>query len=234
MKRIVAVSGLIAVATIVSVTPAFAVTDELQDTTKQVRIDAKKAVESTVNSTNDKLANTVESGESAAATLEDRKQLLEERKTALRERLEQKSDARKTKLEGRRLAQCQNRQDNINSLIDKGAENGRRHFANIGAFEDQILAFAEKKSVNGEAYATALADVEEKKGDAEIALSVMEGQTFDCATLDGAKPAESVKMIREAKQDALRAYRDSVIQLIQTIKAEFAATQTEPATTEEQ
>lgn len=234
MKRILALGGLIAVAAVTSVTPAFALEDELRETSREVRSESGRRVESATRESDDKLARTTETVESNSDDLMERKQSLEDRKTELRERLEKKALDRKSKLEGRRLAQCQNRQDQINGLITKGTEKSQRHFANIEAFEARITTFADKKSINSEAYAAALIDVQEKKATATSAIEVMGSVPFDCVKVDGDKPADGVKTIREAKQNALRDYRDSVIQLLQAVKAEFAATQSEQPKTEEQ
>ncbi|MBC7512609.1 hypothetical protein H7142_03055 [Candidatus Saccharibacteria bacterium] len=231
MNRLMILSGIIVATALIAVTPAFALDDELQEAPSRVRSETTKKAETTTNENTGIVRQAVDKTEVETGEQENRKQLLEERKNELSERIEQRNAERKTKLEGRRLAQCQNRQEAINALMVKGTENGRRHFENIASFEAQVLAFAEKKSVSGGVYDAALTDVAEKKNYAENALSVIGQQEFDCENLDGAKPSEGVKTIREAKRDALRAYRDSVIQLIKIVKAEFAASQADASVT---
>lgn len=140
---------------------------------------------------------------------------------------------RKTKLEGRRLAQCQNRQEKVNALLDKSTEHGKRHLANIQQFEARVTEFTIKKAIGSDDVKAALASADKKEAAAVAVLDVMETQVFDCATLDGAKPADSVHATREEKQAALRAYRDSVIAYLQAVKTAFAQTQSETEATEE-
>ena len=222
-----------ALAALMTVTPAFALHD-VSETSRQVRSEASKTLEANVDGVSNKVATAMESTQTVSERLADQKQQIEDRKLALRELIDAKKAERKSKLEGRRLAQCQNRQDRINELLSKSVENGRRHVDNIKGFEQQVTAFAEKKALDAATYQEALNDVTLKEGVARSAVDVMETQTFDCTTVDGSKPSDIVRTTREEKQAAVREYRDSVIVYLQTVKAAFAGTQSQDETKEQE
>ncbi len=186
-------------------------------------LETQKQVESSVK--------TVTNGdvERAESTVKEQvishREQIDARKAELKQKLEAKTDARKQKLEGRRLAQCQNRQDRINELMVKSSDVSNRHLENIQKFEASVTTFAEKKSINSEAYVTQLAKVDANEVIAEDAIKITASQQFDCLAVDAQLPAGTLKTAREEKRGALRDYRQSVIDLIKIVKQEFAQTQ---------
>ena len=165
-------------------------------------------------------------------SLESREKRLEQLNAERQERFEKRAAQRASRLEGRRLAQCQNRQENINALMTRSVETGTRHYENIKRIEDKVLAFAEKKALDEQTYAAALQDAQDKGVNAKSAVEVASTQKFDCTKVDGEKPSDLIRLTHSEKRDALNAYRASVVELIQTVKAAFASTQTDTPDTE--
>jgi hypothetical protein len=224
---------MMALAALVGTTPAFALHDATE-TTREIRREVSNTLENEIDDTSKKVATTVESTKTITDDAMDQKQQIEDRKAALRAEIEAKKADRKSKLEGRRLAQCQNRQDKINELLGKSVENGQRHIDNIKRFEQQVTAFAKKKALDASVYQEAYADVELKEGVARAAVDLMQAQTFDCSSVDGSKPADILRTTREEKQAAVREYRDSVIVYLQAVKAAFSDTQSQDETKEQE
>ena len=231
MKRNVLIGALVTLVTLSGTTSAYALVNVRETTTN---------ISETAQSTVEEVTSTVKDVETGVATNVEKivplKERIAQRKVELEQRLAAKAEMRKERLEGRRLARCQNRQELINNLIDKSAATGLRHLQNIQRVEERVKQFAEKKSISSEAYTASLESVDEKEAAAAAAVGVLETQSFDCATVDGAAPGSGIRTIREAKQTALSEYRTSVVGLIQTVKSEFASQQSDPEaqSTEEQ
>lgn len=221
MIRNLLIGALVALVTLSTTSTAYALVN-VRETTESVT--------DTVEATVDDTAATVKSVEDRVSdraakvlSLDDR---IAERKAELERRLAAKAEERKERLEGRRLERCQNRQESINKLINKSAETGQRHLQNIQRVEQRVEEFATKKSISSDAYGDAQSAADDKEAAASAAVSVLDAQTFDCSTVDSMAPASDIRTVREAKRAALREYRDSVIELIKVVKAEFAAQQT--------
>jgi TolA-binding protein len=152
------------------------------------------------------------------------RQQIEDRKKELRAQIEQNKQERTEKLEGRRLAKCQNRQANINSLIDKSVGIGRERLAKIQRFEEGIKKFYVDQSLSSASYEAAVADADLKEAAAIAAIDVIADQNFECTDVDAEKPSGVIKSNHEAKKAALNAYRDSVKELLRVVKVAFTAT----------
>lgn len=218
LKTLVAVG--VAVALAASSAPVYAREAEGTDDRRSVVNEVKQTVDDTSGAVDDSVEKTV------AERVTAQKEQIEARKAELEAKLRQRHAERKERLEGRRLAICQNRETAINELLDKSASNGKEHLARIQRFEEGVKRFYNAKELTSAEYDAAVLVADEKEGEAIAALNVLDAQQFDCATLDGASPSSSIKESRETKQAALRAYRDSVIDLLHIVKATFAATQT--------
>lgn len=188
-----------------------------------VRSTVKQVESTTTNVANDTTTRVNQVKDAVAA----QKEQIESRKAELRDRLTQKANERKEKLEGRRLAQCENRQQRINALIDKTVTNGRTHLANIQRVEQRVAEFYAKKELSSTEYDAALAEADQAEAAAIAVLDVIATQDFDCQAVDGAKPSETLRTIRETKKAALQAYRQSVVELIKVAKQAFVAQEQE-------
>ena len=225
LKALVAVG--IAVALAATSAPVYAREAGEADDRRSVVNEVKQTVDDTSGVVDDTVKQTVDSAErSLAERVTAQKEQIEARKAELEAKLRQRQAERKQRLEGRRLAVCQNRETAINELLDKSASNGKEHLARIQRFEEGVKRFYDAKELSSPEYDAAALVADEKEGEAIAALNVLDAQQFDCATLDGASPSASIKESRETKQAALRAYRDSVIELLHVVKATFATTQT--------
>ena len=218
LKALVAVG--IAVALAATSAPVYAREAGEADNRRSVVNEVNQTVDDTSGAVDDSVEKTV------AERVTAQKEQIEARKAELEAKLRQRQAERKQRLEGRRLAVCQNRETAINELLDKSASNGKEHLARIQRFEEGVKRFYDAKELTSAEYDAAVLVADEKEGEAIAALNVLDAQQFDCATLDGARPSSSIKESRETKQAALRAYRDSVIDLLHIVKATFAATQT--------
>jgi len=216
MKRALIIPALTAVVVLGVAAPAYArdgteTNDDNENTVKTV----ENTVEDTVTTTTDDVTK------SLAERLREQRERIEERKTELENELKQRKEDRKEKLEGRRLARCQNREDNINSLLDKSANIGKERLAKIQRFEEGVKAFYEKQQLTSAEYDAVLQTVDEKEAAAVAALDVIETEDFNCDDVDGEKPSDAIHTAHEAKRTALKEYRDSVQQLIKVVRQAF-------------
>lgn len=139
-------------------------------------------------------------------------------KKELQKRLEADDSKPRAALEGRRLAQCQNRQNKINDLVRRSAANGKAQLAQIRQVEDGIVRYSENQALLSNDYVVALENVDAKRAEATASLDIIHGKTFDCKKIHSHDPAASLRASAEAKRVALAAYRDSVIELIRIVK----------------
>lgn len=216
------VTGAVAVSSV----PVYAREANETDDRRNVISEVKQVVDDTTNDVEDRAVKAIVATEQ---TVEERvaaqREKIETRKAELEAKLRQKQAERMERLEGRRLALCQNRETKINELLDKSAEVGKNHLSRVQRFEEGVKRFYQAKELSDASYDTVVATVDEKEAAAIAALSVLDATQFDCLTLDGASPASSIKESRETKRFALREYRDSVIELLHTVKRAFADTQ---------
>jgi len=211
MKRTLIIPALTAVVVVAVAAPAYA----HEDTTEQNDDNGGlvKTVENTVTRTTD---DTKES----LTSLRDR---IEARKTELEDKLKQTQEHRQENLEVSRLAQCQNREAAINSLLDKSVAIGKARLAKIQGIENGVKAFYEKQQLSSTEYDAVLQTVDEKQAAAVAALEVVENEDFSCSEVDGAKPSDTIRSAHEAKRTALNEYRASVQQLIKVVRQAFVA-----------
>lgn len=236
MVRKIAIFTLLAGFVALSSAPVYARESNEVNDRKPVVSEVKQAVETTTETESSEVEKTLEDREQGArdraAVQRDQ---MEMRKAELEAKLRQKQAERKEKLEGRRLAMCENRQANINTLLDKSAQKGQERIARIQRFEEGVKRFYDEKNLVSEEYDAANSAVGEMKAKAEAALTVLDQEQFSCDMVDGAKPSDTLKESREMKHTALKAYRDSVINLLHVVKAAFAEQQsTAPESTEEE
>lgn len=156
------------------------------------------------------------------STRTDRKdnyqQILEDRKAAFKERLTELRDQKRTKLEERRLAICDRREEHINTLLKAGVERSKRHLALFQKISDKVQAFYTKKSLSVEGYDAAVAAVEEKEAAAVAAVEETSSVSFVCSTVDADRPGQAIKEALQIRHTALKEYRKSIKELILVVK----------------
>lgn len=232
MTRKMIITGMLSMM-LLGVAPALAVSAEstesgslLDKTREGVRTNvesAKNEVRTTVEETRDRTED----------TLKLQKDQIETRKAELRDKLEAKANERKERLEGRRLAQCQNRQANINQLMDKSAGLGRDKLARIQGFEQAIKDFYVKQQLSIGTYDRVVANVDAKEAEAIAAIDTLDAWNYDCAAIDAKRPTQDIQMNREAKRTGLKAYRDSVQELLKVVREAFTLKQQEAGDAQE-
>jgi hypothetical protein len=218
--------------TLLGAIPVLAVSAETDQGSlvERTRDNVRTKVESTTN----EVRTTVEETESTVTdTLKSQKERIESRKSELREKLEAKAAERKERLEGRRLAQCQNRQTNINELMDKSANAGRDKLVRIQGFEQAIKDFYAKQELSSESYDAAVATVDAREAEAIAALDTMDSWQYDCEAIDGKRPTQDIQLNRQAKREGLKAYRDSVQELLKIVREAFTQKQQEAGDAQE-
>lgn len=215
MIQKVIIVAVAAIAILAGTSPAYA---EREGVLSETTHGATDKLESTTKTVVDDTAKTVSKVEDSVLTQKER---VEAHKAELRDKLSQQAAARKEKLEGRRLAQCENRQKHINDLLDKSLANGRLQLDNIQRVQQRVTEFYAKQKLASTDYEAALVKADTAKANALATFDVMGDQTFDCQTVDGAKPSLFIQETHQAKKDALDAYRQSVIELIHVTKQAF-------------
>lgn len=220
LRKTIAVG--VAVATVLTgATPVFAYANESEAHDKIVNR-VVRTVESTVRGAENTAKTTVEATDT---TVQDKpgtqREQIEARKAELQEKMSQKVAERKVKLEGRRLAQCQNRQATINKLMDTSVTNGQARLQRIQRFEEGIKKFYTEQALTSESYDAVLLTVDEKEAQAIAVLDTTAAQDFDCTVVDGATPAAELRSLRESKHLALKEYRDSVKELLRVVREAF-------------
>lgn len=162
---------------------------------------------------------------------------IKERRAAIEAKLAERRAEHKERLEGRRLATCENREQRINQLLDRSAENGKRHLQVIQRIEEGIKKFYRDKALSADGYDAALAAADEREADAVAALDVLSDVDFDCANADGQKPAAVIASAVHQRHDALKAYRTTVKDLLLVVKKSLndkAGTSTDEATKQDE
>lgn len=168
---------------------------------------------------------------------EDRVQKLNERIAERRAELEQKFEARKQKrqekLEGKRLEVCEKRETRINELIQSSGEKAKKKLAVFQKIEEGVKNFYDNKGLSAEGYDAAVENADAKEADAIAAIDAMIGLTFTCDDVDGATPGAVITTAAKARNDALKAYKTAVRDLIVVVKQSLEATQASENATEE-
>ena len=151
-------------------------------------------------------------------TIDAEKTRAEAKKQAL-ERLAQKKAEVKSKLDERRRAKCQERENKINTIIAQRAGQGAKHYEVFKKIKDRVITFTESKEISPDGYAALLASVNEKEQAVIVAIETAKTVKLDCAAESSDKNMgnyirQSVSEIRES----LKAYRTSVKDLIAGVK----------------
>lgn len=221
-KKVLLVATIAAV--LVVPAPVFAHDGSHESEHKGLLDKVEKTVEKTVDSTRDNATlNLKETKDSLKERLKAQNEQVQERKAELKQEMTKRAEETKQKLEGRRLAKCQNRQATINELMTKSTTISQAKLARIQSYEAAIKKFYEEQALTSESYDSALATADEKETQAIAALEVMSDQTYDCLAADGENPSGEIRALHDTKREALNQYRDSVKELLNVVKSAFAA-----------
>lgn len=145
--------------------------------------------------------------------------------TAAKERLAQAAKERQTvvkeRLEGRRLKACQNREKAVTNIMSRIGDRGQRQVDLFTKIAERTQKFYVDKGLSASNYDTLVADVAAKKAAAQAAVDSTKSTVveFKC---DGENPkgvADSFKQSKNDQNDALKAYKTSVKNLIVGVKS---------------
>lgn len=145
--------------------------------------------------------------------------------TAAKERLAQAAEERRTavkeRLEGRKLKACQNREKAVTNIMARIGDRGQKQVDLFSKIAERTQVFYVDKGLSASNYDALVADVTAKKSAAQAAVDSTKSTVveFKC---DGDNPkgvADSFKLSKTDQNDALKAYKTSVKNLIVGVKS---------------
>jgi len=140
--------------------------------------------------------------------------------------------ATQTKLQGKNLESCQNRETVMNNIMARIGDRGQKQIDVVDSIDEKVQAFYVKKNISIENYDTLKKNVEDKK---TLALAAMNNVrningNFDCKGDNPKGIATQFKSQASAQSEAINNYRNAVHDLVVAIKT--ALNSSEPATEE--
>lgn len=136
-----------------------------------------------------------------------------------------KREAVQARLTDVRLKVCQNREKRIDSLVNRINERGTKQLEVFTRIADRTQAFYVDAGETLDTYGALVDDVNAKKVAAEQAVTSTD-VTFDCEGENPKGVIEELKAARLAQNEALKAYKTSVKNLIVGVKSVQATTET--------
>lgn len=152
----------------------------------------------------------------------------EERQTATRQSEDMpttaqtdRREAAKTRLEGARLRACQARTKTVTNLMSRIASRGQKQLDLFTAIAQRTQNFYEKSGKTLSNYDELVAEVTTKKAAAQEAVTAVKNSTtqFDCDGDDPKGTASHFKEHMQAQNEALKAYKTAVKNLIAGVKS---------------
>lgn len=177
-----------------------------------------------VTQTQDVTDQTVtEAREAAKLRVEQAREAAKERAQAAREKATARLEARKleitTKLDAARKERCEAREERINKIIGKAAEQSTKQLDVFRKIEDKVVAFYADKQLSADNYDALLTAANEKEAAVQVAIESTEVILLDCEAEGAARELgtlarSSVKTLHEA----LKEYRTAIKDLIVGVK----------------
>lgn len=129
------------------------------------------------------------------------------------------------KLEEVKLRVCQKREATINNLMTRLGNRGQKQLDMISTTSERLQAYKESKGLTVANYDSLLATTEAQKLAAQAAVDAAKSVqgSFKCDGSDPKSAADSFKQAMKVQHDAIKAYRDSVKELLTAIKQAQAA-----------
>jgi hypothetical protein len=142
--------------------------------------------------------------------------------TTTQSQTEQKRDSSakkalaQAKLDAARLKACQTRERVINNKLQQIAARGAKHLAVFNKKAERVMNFATTKGKKPANYDALVADVSAKKAAALAAVGKISAGSvsFDCDGSDPKGVAEGFKADLRAETEALKAYKQSIRNLL--------------------
>jgi hypothetical protein len=146
---------------------------------------------------------------------------LTQARTDAKTKLAEQKEAVKTKLTEHKLKACQKREKNINNIMARQADRGTKHLAVFTKIADRTMAFYAEKGKVLSNYDALVAEVASKKAAAEVAIesSTSSSVTFKCDGTDPKGAASLFKDSHKEQNEALKAYKTAVKNLIVGVKS---------------
>ena len=162
-----------------------------------------------------------EKREAAKQRMLEKREARQEKREELREKVQQLKADRTEKLEGKRQEICEKREEKINSLLSNSVKRAEKRLAFIDKVNDRLNTFYENRDLSSDDYTAASEKVAEKAGAAKAALEVMANEKFSCDKVDGEKPGLVIREVVQARNNAMKEYREAVRELLQVVREAF-------------
>lgn len=144
----------------------------------------------------------------------------ERQEAEMNKRVESEDNTRNAKKAEAKKKSCQNKESAIKKIITRTKQNGQHYYDVVTKIYANVKTYAEKKQLTLTEFADQIANIEAAAANAEAAVNetLAAGDAFNCDT-DAPQSTASVFLASKKKQAAaLRAYRDSVKQLLVAVK----------------
>lgn len=135
------------------------------------------------------------------------------------------------KLEAGKLSVCKSRQDIIATILNRLAERGDNTVEYIDTVSQRVQDYYARNQLAVEGYDALLASVNSAKTSAQSASTMVDDAAarFDCG-MDGPKAAgQNIGQLTTARSEAIKAYRDTVVQFVDVVQATSTAAQAQGA-----
>lgn len=145
----------------------------------------------------------------------------QEKQTTAQTTAADKREAAQTRLADAKLKACQNREKAITNIMARIGDRGQKQVDLFGKIADRTEAFYTDKGKTLSNYNALVADVSAKKADAQAAVDTTKS-TAAAFTCDGTDPkgvAATFKENLKTQNDALKAYKTAVKNLIVGVKS---------------
>jgi hypothetical protein len=141
-------------------------------------------------------------------------------KAKAEERQKQNKEHAGKRLEANKLRVCEKRETIINKLMVKIGDRGQKHFDLITKISDRVQAYKIDKNLTVADYDALVAAVATQKTAAQTAVDAAKSvqASFKCDGSDPVGAASTFKDAMKTRNQALKAYRDSVIDLLKAVK----------------
>lgn len=150
----------------------------------------------------------------------------QERREAAEAAVAEKKEAAKNRLADTQLKVCEKREAKIQNIMSRVSDRGQKHINLFTTIADRTQTFYAEKGRVLANYDKLVANVEAKKADAQEAVNATDllGSEFSCDSDDPKAAAAEFRQSVSVRNDALKAYKTAVKDLIVGVKSVQGAT----------
>ncbi len=158
----------------------------------------------------------------------------QERLDAVKTTVAEKREAAQTRLGEVKLKVCQKREKTIGNIMARMSDRGVKHLEVFAKIADRTKAFYVKSGKVLSNYEVLVAEVDATKAEAQAAVDVIKNTTttFACDGTDPKGAANSFRASLEDRNQALKAYKTAVKNLIVGVKSVQGTTTSDTKQTE--